>query len=289
MKVTPFICSTFLSDGGVMFGMVPKPLWSRLIEPDDQNRIPQHCNNLLIELNNGQKGIIDTGCGDPQAYPDKIRSFQGLGDRWQLKEALEGFGLSGNDIDFILFTHLHWDHASGLNDSSAQPLFPNATLYIHALEWENATENALLHSAYPLTCTEALKKYTALELFEGDSGSLLPGVDFQRSSGHTEGHCTFTLYDETIELLHQDASELGSINRVIFCGDACPTQHHLKEKYYPSYDLYPLCSRSWKRETLPHAAKENTVLIFSHDPSIHGGTIKACERSEFIIDQALTK
>ncbi len=141
MKVTPLIASRFASDGGSMFGLVPKTIWSRLIQPDLQNRIPQNANVLLVENHDGQKGLFDTGCGDPARFDTQTLERQGLSTDWPLQDALSKLDIAPSEIEFIVLTHLHWDHAGGVGrmvDGTLELTFPNACVYIHEQEWADA-------------------------------------------------------------------------------------------------------------------------------------------------------
>ena len=166
MKITPIIASQFTSDGGTMFGLVPKPIWSRLIEPDKHNRIRQDAHVLLVELDDGRRGLVDTGCGPAAKFPAKEAELHGLGAGWPLMEKLELLGLGPDAIDFVVFSHAHWDHAGGASRGAPGelvPTFPNAVHYVHADEWSDATSgNPLLYKSYPKETIEPLKRLPAL-------------------------------------------------------------------------------------------------------------------------------
>lgn len=144
MRFTPLVASTFLSDGGTMFGLVPKAIWARRIQPDEQNRIPQHAHVLLVELDDGRCGLVDSGCGAAERFSEKEQRLHGLGPGWPLGDALRRAGKRPDDIHFVVLTHLHWDHAGSAY------AFPRARFYIHALEWADAISgNPLLYKSYP--------------------------------------------------------------------------------------------------------------------------------------------
>ncbi|MFH0908331.1 MAG: hypothetical protein V1929_06180 [bacterium] len=102
MRVTPLIASTFRSDGGSMFGLVPRPIWAKRIPPDDRHRIPQHAHALLLELDDGQRGLVDTGCGSATHFTDKEIDLHGLGPGWPLMENLAARGIAPEQIDFVV-------------------------------------------------------------------------------------------------------------------------------------------------------------------------------------------
>ena len=128
------VASRFHSDGGAMFGLVPRPIWERRCPPDDHNRILQHANVFLITDASGGRGLIDTGCGLPSTFSEREIEQHGLDPDASLPAALASAGVSPGDIDWIFLTHLHWDHAGGLRDAAGAPLFPAARILVHELE-----------------------------------------------------------------------------------------------------------------------------------------------------------
>lgn len=286
MRVTPLIASNFLTDGGTMFGLVPKPIWAKRLPPDEKNRIPQHAHVLLLELEDGRRGLVDAGCGSATRFSERESQLHGLGAGWPLLDALRARGIAPDAIDFIVFTHLHWDHAGG---AVAPPefgrglSFPRARLFIHAVEWEDATShNPLLYKSYPPDTIAALRE-ADLELVSGDEAELLPGIWLHRTSGHTRGHCAVRLAHPHLEFVHAQAAACAGITQALLAGDVCPTQHNLRMVFQTSYDTFPLDTRQWKRDWLPRIAQENMLLLFDHDPDIFGALIRADEKEEFAV------
>lgn len=290
MRVTPLIASEFLTDGGTMFGLVPKPIWSKRIPADDKNRIPQHAHSLLLELDDGRKGLVDTGCGSAACFSQKEAQLHGLGPGWSLMDELRARGIAPEDIAFIVFTHVHWDHAGGAvapPEFGRERSFPDAKLYIHAKEWEDATSrNPLLYKSYPQGPIDALRG-GELELIASDKSEILPGVWLHRTSGHTRGHCAVRITHPGLKLEHPQAAEFSGITQLLLAGDVCPTQHNLRMVFQTSYDTYPLDTRIWKREWLPRIARENILLLFDHDPDAYGALIRPDDREEFVVTQIL--
>jgi glyoxylase-like metal-dependent hydrolase (beta-lactamase superfamily II) len=279
MKITPIVASTFLSDGGVMFGLVPRPIWSRLCPPDKQNRIRQNANALLVELDDGRTGLIDTGCGPADAYSEKVLQINGLGPGWPLIDAVAQHGHTPDDIDFVILSHLHWDHAAGATNSDGSPTFPNAELVVFEQEWDDAhSGNPLFYKAYPNEAIEPLSNYTKIR--KADAEELYPGVSFIHTGGHTPGHCAVLLEADTLHINHPDVVEQG-YSRALFMADICPTSHHLRMVFHPAYDLLPLETRAWKQKWLPQCARDNTLLFFCHDPDVAAACIQPDERAEF--------
>jgi glyoxylase-like metal-dependent hydrolase (beta-lactamase superfamily II) len=288
MKLTPIVLSSFRSDGGCMFGLVPKPIWSRLIPADERNAIPQNANSLLVELDDGRKGIIDSGCGNPVKYDEKAKRVHGLSDHWQLEAELGARGLRLKDLDFLLFTHLHWDHAGGLTGITGEDLCPATHYYVHAWEWEDAFGgNPLLYKAYPAEVVQPLKRHGPVTLVRGEEHEVLPGVRLIRSGGHTRGHATWMFHSRSLVIDHPDTAALGAVDHVLFAGDACPTRHHLRMVFQAAYDTHPLDTRAWKRKWLPHCAGNRIPLLFSHDPDMAGGLLEPDPSAEFVVSVPL--
>lgn len=294
MRVTPLIASRFVSDGGSMFGLVPKPIWANCIPPNDRNGIPQNANVLLVELNDGRLGLLDTGCGDPTLFSDKELGLHGMTRDWPLMDALRQLGHAPEAIDFVILTHLHWDHAGGIglvsSDGDVSWTFPNAVHYAHEQEWTDATSgDPLLYKSYPADTLAPLKQLPAdhLHLVQDAQPNILPGIRMLRSSGHTRGHCVIHLEDDALHIRHPSAETFGEVRHLMFTGDVCPTQHHLRMVFQTAYDTYPLDTRRWKREWLPRAARENTAIFFDHDPTAFAAKIQADERKEFVVVNTL--
>jgi glyoxylase-like metal-dependent hydrolase (beta-lactamase superfamily II) len=249
-----------------MFGLVPRPIWAKRIPPDERHRIPQNANVLLIELDDGRIGLADTGCGSANHFTEKETDLHGLGPGWPLMERLAALGITPDRIAFILYTHLHWDHAGGAV-SGGRLTFPNATHFIHAKEWEDAISgNPLLYKSYPPEIARTLSP-ARRELVTDDRPDVLPGVRMLRSGGHTRGHCVLQ-FDKPF---------------AVFAGDVCPTRHHLRMVFQTSYDTYPLDTRAWKRTCFPRLAEQGGLLYFDHDPDVAAATIAADPREEFVV------
>ena len=294
MRVIPVTASTYRSDGGSMFGPAPKTMWSRKLAPDDRNRIAQHAHVLLIELEDGRKGIVDTGCGSAESFTEKQRSIHALGPGWPLIDALRQHGAAPEEIDFVILSHLHWDHAGGAGSPSGGEeralTFPNAMHYVHALEWEDATSGTpLLPKAYPGEVIAPIAKHadSSLHLVTEPSREIAPGIRMIRSGGHTRGHCTIILEGDDLAFGPHGSSARSTYPYAVFASDVCPTQHHLRLVFHTAYDTFPLDTRRWKLAWLPRIADERALLLFVHDPDVYGATITADDRHEFVVDDTI--
>lgn len=283
IRFKPIVYSQFRSDGGAMFGLVPRPIWSQLLEPNARNGIPQNANGLLVILPDGRRGIVDTGCGDPAGFSEKSRKIHGLEKSWLLPQHLLRNGLSPDEVDFVIFTHLHWDHAGGARYPDGSALFPKAAFYIHEEEWNDARSgNPLLYKSYPAETVRQVALQEKIHLVRGDMCEILPGIRMLKSGGHTRGHCSILL-DQSCEDLGPGQGPNRVFPGVLFAGDVCPTQHHLRLVFQTAYDTLPLDTRQWKRTWLPHCASSGIPLFFSHDPQIAGALIVPDEKHEFVV------
>ena len=290
MKVTPLTASTFRTDGGTMFGLVPKPMWSRLLPPDENNAIAQNANAALVQLDDGTRVLIDTGCGDPAGFSEKERALSGLSDRWLLRDALAQRGLGFGDIDAVVVPHLHWDHVGGCSYADGSLVFPHAEHVIHDLEWTTAfSGDPLLYKSYPARAVQPLQQLASgrLRRVTADDAEIFPGIRLVRTSGHTAGHCMVLLESDSLTLDHPQAAGFGPVRRIAMPSDVCPTQHHLRMVFQTSYDTYPLDTRRWKRAWLPQLSGEDAVLLFDHDADAFAAKIRPDDRKEYAVVKTL--
>jgi glyoxylase-like metal-dependent hydrolase (beta-lactamase superfamily II) len=294
MKLTPIIASRFRLDGGTMFGIVPRAIWQRLITPDDANRIAQNLNTWLVELDDGRKGLLDLGYGNPSWFSEKERQINDLDDRWLLTDRLGAMDVQRHAIEFVILSHLHWDHAGGVAHCQEDDLavtFPNAVHFVHCVEWTDATAgNPLLHRAYPEATIRPMQQMNSqsIHLVEDDDTEILPGIRMIRTGGHTRGHCCIVFEADTIEVVHPQADRLPGFRKAVYAADVCPMQHHLRMAYVMSYDNFPLDTRQWKLNWLPKVASSGDLLMFIHDPDCFGATILPDDRREFIVAEVLS-
>jgi glyoxylase-like metal-dependent hydrolase (beta-lactamase superfamily II) len=248
---------TFSIDGGVAFGVVPKPLWSNVITPDANNRVRLGANCLLAR-NGRHTVLIDAGYGDKYGKLD--RNFWELENGNPVVDGLAALSVSPEDVDLVVMTHLHWDHAGGLTRYAAQgtaaqgilvPTFPNARCVIGRDEWDDALGQAPeLETAYPLQNLKPLVEAGVVDLIDGNE-EIVPGVRARQTGGHTRGHLAYL-----IESAGQAA---------FFIGDVCATTLHLHPMWNLSYDTFPLTTRRVKPQLLGEAADGNWWVIWPHD------------------------
>jgi methylmalonyl-CoA epimerase len=255
------VCDGFVGlDGGAMFGVVPKPLWAPKAPADDRNRITLAMRPLIVR--GARTMIIDAGIGDKEDA--KFREIYRLERTRHLDHALADAGLTVEDIDIVLATHLHFDHAGGFTERDARgrvrPRFPRARYVVRRGEWEDATHTNERNRASYLTHNYVpLADAGVLELVDDDQ-TIMPGVKVRRTGGHTMHH--------QIVLL-----ESGG-HAAAFIADLIPTTAHLPDAWIMGYDLYPLDTLAAKRAFLTEAAERGLLVFFEHDPSIAAGYIQ---------------
>src|SRR4051794_35448978 len=175
----------FRLDGGAMFGVVPRNLWSRVAAPDEQNRIRMNMNCLFIEAGN-ERILIDTGIGEK--WSDKHRSMYAIERKRSLSDSLKAIaGVSVEDITVVVNTHLHFDHAGGntqLDESGAAvPAFPKARYFVSRAEYEHAAAPSERDRAsYSPANWEPLKAAGQLELKDGEY-EIVPGLTMETQAG----------------------------------------------------------------------------------------------------------
>jgi glyoxylase-like metal-dependent hydrolase (beta-lactamase superfamily II) len=242
-------------DGGTMFGVVPRVMWEKVAPPDELNRIRLDTNCVLVHTARSL-GLIDTGYGG-KSHP-KQRQRHELDEGEPLLRNLAASDVEPADIDWVLLTHLHFDHAGGATrrdeSGSLQPTFPRARYIIQRAEWEDATgELPELAGAYFADDFVPLAKAGHVDPIEGDV-EIAPGVTTQLTGGHTRGH----------QIVRIDSAGRSAV----LLGDMCPTSGHLPPFWTMSYDQYPLDVRRRKPALLDDIVGNNRVALFSHDPQV---------------------
>ena len=241
-------------DGGGAFGLVPKVLWQRIIPADEDNLIPFATTCLLLR-GYGHIAIVDTGIGykltDKQMQQWCIERPKG-----GLLEALALRGLSAEDVDTVINTHLHLDHAGGNTsldeDGRLIATFPNAQYFTQAREYQDATEpNERTRATYMVENFVPLYEQGRLNLLDGDE-EILPGVEGIVSRGHTPGHMSLRI--------NGGDEHLGFV-----CDLASFAVHFERIGWMTAYDLEPLHTLENKRIWQSWALENEAMLVFPHD------------------------
>jgi glyoxylase-like metal-dependent hydrolase (beta-lactamase superfamily II) len=254
-EVIPIADGSFRLDGGAMYGTVPKTLWCRHEQPDEHNRIPLCLGSLLIRTPTGKVGLVDAGLSSKYDRNEKFLKIFCVDRRVTLRDELKSHGLDAADVDFVINTHLHFDHAGGDTeigpDGKIGPTFARARYFIQKEEWEDANHPHERNQASYLEENFApLDRPGVLELVSGDY-EIEPGLKVRRSGGHTRGHQCVMIESEG--------------QTAVFMGDLIPTRAHVPLPYIMGYDLFPVDTLEAKRGMLKEAADRNWTVFFQHD------------------------
>lgn len=260
----------FMLDGGAMFGVVPKPLWDKLQPADEQNRIRMATNCLL--LRDGRHTVlIDTGTGTK--HDDRTRTQIAVEPGDCLVDSLAAVGVSVGDIDTVILTHLHFDHAGGATHRDASgvvvPTFPRARYVVQRGEYELAASGAPeLRGVYPKEHFEPLMQAGQLELLPG-AGEILPGIGSLITPGHTR--------------FHQSIVIQSSGQTACYVADLCPMAAHVRSHWCMAYDTEVLETRRQKSRLLGQAADEEWLILWDHDPDMVACRLRRDAKREFAI------
>ena len=256
MNIEFFNISNFKVDGGSMFGVIPKALWSRVYPSDSNNLIVLTLRSLLVETE-GHLILVDTGWGDKQDA--KFFRHVYLHDGEGLIEGLQNRGYAPEEITDVALTHLHADHCGGCFRRSEggkgfEPLFPNATLHVSRAQWEWAVKNNIREEdAFLDENIQPIGDSGRLNLIETD-GELFPGFEVRICYGHTPGLM--------IPVIRYGEKTL------VYAGDLIPTAAHIPLIWNMSYDIESLKTIDEKQKILEEAFVNNYILVFQHDVNI---------------------
>lgn len=261
VEIYSFVENRFKVDGGAMFGVVPKIIWEKLVYCDSENRVDLDLNLLLVKTKD-KNILIDAGVGN--ALTDRMKKIYGIEKDSNLCEGLAIYGLKPEDIDLVILTHLHLDHAGGVvkfNENGEKiPSFPNAKHVIQSQEWKDAmTPDERTMATYFPDNFSVLENLKLVELVDGEK-EVAPGIKVIPTGGHTRGHQAIFIETE---------------NGNILCpGDIIPTQNHVKIPYVASVDLYPLETMRVKKELLEKCLNNGWSVAFDHDTELKLAKLK---------------
>lgn len=264
-------------DGGAMFGNAPKAVWQKWVKVDEHNRIDLVCRALLVKENH-RNILFETGIG--AFFEPKMRQRYGVVEEQHvLLESLAQLGLSHQDIDLVVLSHLHFDHAGGLlsqwqADSQAELLFPNADILVGKQAWERGLNPHHRDKAsFVAELMNLLKNYDRLHLVEQEQHAIL-GEDyrFHLSHGHTPGM-----------LLTEITMPDGPI---LFCADLIPGSAWVHLPITMGYDRYAELLINEKETLLQQWLEKNGRLYFTHDPQIAIGQVEKNAQGKYAIANA---
>jgi glyoxylase-like metal-dependent hydrolase (beta-lactamase superfamily II) len=252
-------------DGGGFFGLVPKLLWQPIIQANEQNLIPAETRCLLIESAAGLI-LVDTGHGDKLG--PKLQARLGIQGAERLVQDMARLGFAPADVDLVLLTHFHGDHAGGATrfvaaDQTAgllAPTFPNATYVGQRIDLAEASfPNERTAATYDARNWQPLLEAGRLRVVDGPQ-RLARGVRTDSAPGHTAALQVVWVEDGGESLL--------------FLGDAANWAVHLERlAWVPSFDIFPMTSIETKRRLRQEAAERNALLVFQHDAQVVTGRL----------------
>ncbi len=277
MKIRVIQHGYFKLDGGAMFGVVPRSMWSKLNPPDENNLCTWTTRSVLIE-HQDRLILVDTGIGNKQG--DKFRSHFHPHDEKGIDSLLAEYGYTIEDITDVFLTHLHFDHVGGAvsknENGELLPTFPNAIYWSNSVHYDwafnpNAREEAsfLKENFTPLQEAGVLK-FIPLE----ENYKWMDDIHIRFSNGHTEA------------MMMLDIKVRG--RRLLYCADLFPSSFHIRMPYVMSYDIRPLQTLTEKEIFLQEALEEEIILFFEHDPFNECGIIGLDSRDRFIVKETMS-
>jgi glyoxylase-like metal-dependent hydrolase (beta-lactamase superfamily II) len=268
-ELTALSDGTYYLDGGAFFGIVPKVLWSKRMPADEQNRVPTALNAVLVRTEE-KHVLIETGAGNK--LPDKM--VQIYGQPAKLMQALSAAGVSAEDIDIVINTHLHFDHC-GWNTlrrgDTLVPTFPNAKYYVQEGEWKHAHQGqrdtvSYLHENY-----DPLVESGRMQLLRGNQ-EIVPGISVEVFPGHTRDM--------------QAVVVRGGGKTACYISDLIPTSAHIEVNWVMGFDLYPLETIESRKRYYARAIPENWLTMFTHDPKVPWSYLGKDERGKIMAKEA---
>jgi len=247
-------------DGGAIFGIIPKALWSEVEKSDEQNRIELASRSLLIQGNN-KKILVETGLD--KNFSDRMQEIYKVDfSQYSLDKSLQKMGIKESAITDVFLTHLHFDHCGGnvkLSEGSIKPKFPEATYHIQQKHWNWANSPSLLdRNSFIERHYQCLQEYNQLNLLEEEY--LYEGLRIFTTNGHTPGQQQLLIEDSTTPLF--------------FGADLLPFRWSAKEPWISSFELNSLEHLKEKKKFLARAKEGNWRVVFTHDPQEQTGQIK---------------
>jgi len=278
MKFHSIETGKFKLDGGAMFGVVPRQLWSKLNPPDENNMCTWSMRCLLVE-SGGRKILIDTGMGNKQ--DERFRShFEPHGED-DLIQSIKRKGFSAEDITDVLITHFHFDHVGGAvkKDKKGKliPTFPNATYWSSDAHFDWAMDpNFRERASFLKENFQPLRDSGVMNFIDVEQDlEWIEGIKLKFMFGHTEA-------------MMLPVFPLGESKKLVYMADLLPSTAHIRMPYVMSYDIRPLQTLKEKREFFEEAIDEDYFLFLEHDPFNELCRIEKNEKGRFALKETLS-
>jgi len=257
-------------DGGAMFGTVPKVMWETKAPPDARNRITLAMRPLIVR--GARTMLIDAGLGGKDS--GKFHDIYGVDRTRSLDATMAEAGVTPDEIDIVLASHLHFDHAGGFTYRDAagriRPTFPRAQYIVRRGEWEDATHTHERNRASYLADNYLpLAEAGVLQMVDEDA-TIMPGVKVQRTGGHCRHH--------QIVLIESKGKTAA------FVADLMPTTAHLPDAWIMGFDLYPMDTLAAKKQFVKDAIERETLVFFEHDPAVAAGYIRETDGKRAVVN-----
>ena len=266
MKLYSVNTGYFKLDGGAMFGVVPKSIWTKL-NPSDENNMCNWAMRCLLIEDEGRLILVDNGMGYKQ--DEKFFSYYYLNGDDSLEKSLAKYGFDKSDVTDVFLTHLHFDHCGGSIEKEGDklvPAFKNATYWSNEKHWEWATKpndrekaSFLKENILPIKVSGQLKYVEAKEGIE-----FAKNIKIRLVSGHTESMML-------PQIQYKDKT-------IVYMADLLPSIAHIPVPYIMAYDTRPLDTLIEKKSFLSEAQKKNYILFFEHDPKVECCNLQLTER-----------
>lgn len=266
MQLFPINTGNLKLDGGAMFGVVPKVMWSKLY-PCDENNLCNWAMRCLLIVKDDRRILIDCGIGDKQS--EKFFSNYFLNGEDTLEKSLAAQGFTTDDITDVILTHLHFDHVGGAirwnaDRSGYIPTFKNATYHTSRMQWEWGTSpNNREKASFLKENILPIGETGRLNLIDGEV-ELFPGISIRIFNGHTDG--------QVIPLIRYGD------NTIVYMADLLPSTAHIPLPYVMSYDTRPLITLTEKEAFMTEAAEKGYIFFFEHDIQNECCTVQLTEK-----------
>lgn len=258
--VSAFVERTFRLDGGTMFGVIPRVMWEKLVQPDEQNMVPMQTNLFLVTTPEGKRILLDTGLGD--TLSDFDRKMYNVTTPSNMTAGLAAAGTTPEQIDYVILTHLHTDHANGIyRGDPGDPglFFPHAMYVIQRDEWADAHHpNERTAAVYYPNRLAAIERADKVKLVSGRA-EVVPGVTVEQTGGHTRGHQGVIIQSQG--------------QTFVYYADILPSRFHVKVPFVAAVDTYPMDTLQAKKKLLKFCEETDAIIGFDHDPEFVMGRL----------------